>query len=198
MNILNKTCRHPHALWISITLIGVLLDQLTKLLVSANMALYDSIPVWEGVFHITYIQNRGAAWGMFADRRWVFLIISSITIVAMLAFFCLTKNRNLLLLSSVAMILSGGIGNMIDRLALGYVVDMIHVALINFPVFNVADCFVCVGAALLFIAVLFEKEEAPTAEDAAPVVKENGEGAPEEPFADTPEEHSEDNENDAV
>lgn len=164
MNIFNRTCRHPHILWIAITLIGVLLDQLTKLLVSGNMELYESIPVWEGVFHFTYIRNDGAAWGIFADQRWVFLITSSVTIIAMIAFLLLTKSRNPMIISAVAMILSGGIGNMIDRLAFGSVVDMIHVALINFPVFNVADCFVCVGAALLFLAVLLEKEDAPAAE----------------------------------
>ena len=80
VKIFNKTCRHPHLLWIVITLVGILLDQLTKLLVSGGMELYQSIPIWEDVFHITYIQNRGAAFGMLADRRWVFLIISTITI----------------------------------------------------------------------------------------------------------------------
>lgn len=159
MNVFNRTCRYPRLLWIAITILGILLDQLTKLIVSVNMALYESIPLWDGVLHITYIQNRGAAFGMLANQRWVFLIISSITIIVMLVFLSLTKSKNALLLSSVAMILSGGIGNMIDRLALGYVVDMIEFRLINFAVFNVADSFVCVGAALLFLAVLFEKED---------------------------------------
>ena len=159
MNIFNRTCRRPYLLWIIITIAGILLDQLSKLLVVRNMYLYESIPLWKGVLHITYIQNRGAAFGMLADQRWVFLIVSSITIVAMLVFLILTKSRNPLLLSSVAMILSGGIGNMIDRLALGYVVDMIEVRLINFAVFNVADSFVCVGAAILFLAILLEKED---------------------------------------
>ena len=164
MNIFNRTCRYPRILWIAVTLVGILLDQLTKLLVAGGMELYESIPLWNGVLHITYIQNRGAAFGMLADQRWVFLIISSITILAMLAFLILTKSKNPLLLSAVAMILSGGIGNMIDRLALGYVVDMIEVRLINFAVFNVADSFVCVGAALLFLVVLLEKEKTMTDE----------------------------------
>lgn len=181
MNIFNRTCRHPRILWIAITLAGILLDQLTKLLVSGGMALYESIPIWDGVLHITYIQNRGAAFGMLADHRWVFLIISSITILAMLAFLLLTRSRNPLLLTAVAMILSGGIGNMIDRLALGYVVDMIEVRLINFAVFNVADSFVCVGAALLFLTILLEKEGKPKKADGvgdgADTADENGEEA---------------------
>ena len=171
MNIFNRTCRRPYLLWIVITVVGILLDQLTKLLVVKNMYLYESIPLWRGVLHITYIQNRGAAFGMLADQRWVFLIVSSITIVAMLIFLILTKSRNPLLLSSVAMILSGGIGNMIDRLALGYVVDMIEVRLINFAVFNVADSFVCVGAAILFLAVLLEKGDERTPETVAAIDK---------------------------
>ena len=175
MNIFNRKCRHPHLLWTGVTVIGILLDQLTKLLVSGRMELYESIPIWENVLHITYIQNRGAAFGMLANHRWVFLVISCITILAMLAFLLLSKSRNPLLISSVAMILSGGIGNMIDRLALGYVVDMIEVRLINFAIVNVADSFVCVGAALLFLAVLLEKEaprdEAP-AEEAADLAED--------------------------
>ena len=165
-NLFNKTCRRPHLLWIVITLVGILLDQLTKLLVSGGMILYQSIPIWEGVLHITYIHNRGAAFGMLADQRWVFLIISTITIVAMVAFLLVTKTKNTMVLSSVAMILSGGIGNMIDRLALGYVVDMIEVRLIKFAIFNVADSFVCVGAALLFLSVLLEKPKPAAKADA--------------------------------
>ena len=167
MNVFNRTCRRPRLLWIAITLVGILLDQLTKLLVSGNMILHQSIPIWEGVLHITYIHNRGAAFGMLANHRWVFLIISTLTILVMLVYLFMTKSRNPLLLSAVAMILSGGIGNMIDRLALGYVVDMIEVRLINFAVFNVADSFVCVGAALLFLAILFEKQEPAAKADAA-------------------------------
>ena len=182
MNIFNRTCRFPRILWIAVTVVGILLDQLTKLLVSGGMALHESIPLWEGVLHITYIQNRGAAFGMLADQRWVFLIISTVTILGMLAFLILTKSRNPLLLTSVAMILSGGIGNMIDRLALGYVVDMIEVRLIKFAVFNVADSFVCVGAALLFLVVLLEKEapkeelSTEAAAEAAEDTTEDGDG----------------------
>ena len=166
MNIFNRTCRRPYLLWIIITIAGILLDQLSKLLVVRNMYLYESIPLWKGVLHITYIQNRGAAFGMLADQRWVFLIVSSITIVAMLVFLILTKSRNPLLLSSVAMILSGGIGNMIDRLGFGFyvnpetgmgeVIDFIAFPSIWDPIFNGADSFVCVGAGLLMLALVLD------------------------------------------
>ena len=159
MKVYQRSCKHPRILWIAITLAGIFLDQLTKLLVSGSMRLHESITVIPGLFSITYHQNRGAAWGMLADHRWVFILVSTITIAGLLAFLILTKRRDPLMLSALAMILSGGIGNMIDRLALGYVVDMIHAVFIDFPIFNVADSLVCVGAVLLFIAVLFEAKE---------------------------------------
>ena len=159
MKVYQRSCKHPHILWIAITLAGILLDQLTKLLVSGGMELHESITVIPGLFHITYHQNRGAAWGMLADQRWVFILVSTVTIVAILSFLIRTKRRDPLMITALAMILSGGIGNMIDRLALGYVVDMIHAVFIDFPIFNVADSFVCVGAALLFLSVLFEAKE---------------------------------------
>ena len=157
---MKHTCRHPKLLALLITAIGILLDQATKLLVSGTMELGESIPLIPGVLHLTYIQNRGAAFGMLADNRWVFLIVSTVTIVAITAYLALTKSRQPLYIVSLSMILSGGIGNMIDRLALGYVVDFIDFRLINFAVFNGADSFVCVGAALLFLAVLLEPKEA--------------------------------------
>ncbi len=153
---MKQTCRHPKLLALLITAVGILLDQATKLLVSGCMELGESIPLLEGVLHLTYIQNRGAAFGMLADNRWVFLIVSTVTILAIAAYLALTKSRQPLYIVSLSMILSGGIGNMIDRVALGYVVDFIDFRLINFAVFNGADSFVCVGAALLFLAVLLE------------------------------------------
>ncbi len=144
---------------LAVTLFGILLDQLTKLLVSGRMSLHQSIPVIEGVIHITYVQNRGAAFGMLSESRWVFLIASTVTIVAVAAYLILSKNENTLQVISLSMILSGGIGNMIDRLALGYVVDFIDFTLIDFAVFNGADSFVCVGAALLVLTLLLELRE---------------------------------------
>lgn len=156
---MKRTCRHPRLLALFVTLGGILLDQLSKLLTSTLMTLGESIPLWEGVLHITYIQNRGAAFGMLANSRWVFLTVSTVTILALAAYLAMTKRRDTLFLLSLSMILSGGIGNMIDRLALGYVVDFIDFRLIDFAVFNGADSFVCVGAALLVLAILFEKSE---------------------------------------
>ena len=177
---MKNQCKHPILLILSVTVIGILLDQLTKLLVSSYMELGESIPLIRDVLHITYIQNRGAAFGMLADNRWVFLIVSTVTILAIGLYLFLAKPKSTLLILSLSMILSGGIGNMIDRLALGYVVDMIDFCLINFAVFNGADSFVCVGAGLLFLAVLLEKDE-----PKAPAAEGGEADAPDEGGADT-------------
>ena len=134
-------------------LVGVGLDQLTKYLVVANMGLHESIAVIPGVFNFTYIQNDGAAFGMLDDQRWIFLVLSTVAIIGILGFMFWKKPQDKLLLASLILIVSGGIGNMIDRIALGYVIDFIDFC--AFPelwkwVFNVADSFVCIGAGLKF------------------------------------------------
>ena len=145
-------------IYAAIIFVGVGCDQLTKYLAASNLAIDASpdIKVWEGVFHIRCISNDGAAFGMLDDQRWVFMSISSIMIVALLAFLVLKyKSISKPLGSALALVISGGIGNMIDRIALGYVVDFIYFVPIDFPCFNVADSFVCIGAGLMFVAVLF-------------------------------------------
>jgi signal peptidase II len=121
----------------------------------------DTVPLIEGVLHLTYVENRGAAFGMLADHRYVFMTVSTLMIAVLCAVIYLGICENARYSASLAMIISGGIGNMIDRIACGYVVDFIDLRLINFAVFNGADSFVCVGAALLafFMIVDTVREE---------------------------------------
>lgn len=140
-------------------LVGVGLDQLTKYLVVANMGLHESIAVIPGVFNFTYIQNDGAAFGMLDDQRWIFLVLSTVAIIGILGFMFWKKPQDKLLLASLILIVSGGIGNMIDRIALGYVIDFIDFC--AFPelwkwVFNVADSFVCVGAGIMILWLILD------------------------------------------
>ena len=160
-------------LYAAIIVLGVGFDQLTKYTVAANLPIDRSadVPVWEGVFHLRCISNDGAAFGMLDDKRWIFMSLSTIAIVAMLAvLFVKRKSIPLSIGISMALVLSGGIGNMIDRIALGYVIDFIYFVPIDFPCFNVADSLVCIGAGLMFVFVLFskdpesQKEEAPASE----------------------------------
>lgn len=138
--------------------LAVLLDQLTKWLVVANMRVGETIPLWEGVFHFTFRTNTGAAFSLFdaPDQRWIFMTASTVGILFMLAYLLLARDNPFYIRYPLGMMIGGGIGNMIDRILNGYVVDMLDFRLINFPVFNVADCFVTVGATLLVVGVLYE------------------------------------------
>ena len=135
---------------------GIVLDQLSKLISVKLLAPIGSVPLWEGVLHLTYVENRGAAFGMLADHRWVFMSISTIAITAIAIYLYSGRNTSKLYTSALMLIVSGGIGNMIDRIALGYVVDFIDFALIDFAVFNIADSLVCIGAGLLVLALVLD------------------------------------------
>ena len=140
-------------------LVGVGLDQLTKYLVVSNMALHESIDIIPGVFRFTYIHNDGAAFGSLDNARWVFMVLSIVAIIGILVYMFWKKPQDKLMLSALILIVSGGIGNMIDRIALGYVIDFIDFC--AFPkvwmwVFNVADSFVCIGAGLLILWLVLD------------------------------------------
>lgn len=153
---MKKLSIKKYTLFSVIILLGIGIDQLTKLLSVKFLKPKGTVPIIEDVIHLTYVENRGAAFGMLSDSRWVFMIISTVAIIGMLFFLYSGLASNLLYEVSVAMVISGGIGNMIDRIALGYVVDMIDFRIINFAVFNGADSFVCVGAGLLVLALLLD------------------------------------------
>ena len=139
---------------------AVVLDQWTKALTVASIPLHSRVPFWDGLFHFTYLQNTGAAFSSFQGQQWLFALIFAVFTALLLVE--LRKNsmgfRPLERWCIVA-IWAGGLGNMIDRVRLGYVVDMIEVEFIRFPVFNVADCFITCGCVLLIAhLVLFNRE----------------------------------------
>ena len=134
-----------------IAAVAVILDQLSKLWVLRSFELGESREVLSGILNWTYIQNKGAALGMLSEHRWVFMILSAVLIAAILLFIVFSKDITRPLVVVLAMILGGGIGNMIDRFAYGYVIDFIDVKFLPFWkwIFNIADIFVTVGAVLL-------------------------------------------------
>ena len=149
------------AIIISVVLMLVVvgLDQLSKYLIISNLELHESIEIIPGVFNFTYIQNRGAAFGSFDEHRWIFLVLSTVMIVAILAFLFWKKPQDKLLLASLILITGGGIGNMIDRVCLGYVIDFLDFC--AFPnlwmwIFNVADACVCIGAGMLALWMILD------------------------------------------
>ncbi|MBR2466978.1 MAG: signal peptidase II [Clostridia bacterium] len=145
MNTRKKTIIE-YTVYTSIIVFGVILDQLTKWLAVKFLDPISTFPIIKDVFHFTFLKNRGAAFGMLSDRRWVFMTVSTVAILALAIFLYMRKSPNIWYAISISAIVSGGIGNMIDRIALGYVVDFIDVRLIDFAIFNIADCFVTVGA----------------------------------------------------
>lgn len=155
--------------WLLLIFLTVVLDQATKWYAYHDLRPIVSKPLWQGVFHLTYVENRGAAFGLFADSRAVFLVISSIAIPALLIYLLIHPGKAPLIDTGLCFIIGGGIGNMIDRIALGYVIDFLDFALIDFAVFNVADSFVSVGTALVVLALLIEiiREERAAKESAA-------------------------------
>lgn len=136
--------------------LAVGLDQLTKYLVVANIPLHTQVDVIPGLVHLTYAQNTGAAFSMLRGQQWLFAVIF-VVFTAALAYELWKNTLNLKSFERwcAAAVWAGGLGNMIDRLRLGYVIDMIEVEFIQFPVFNVADCFITCGAVLLIAHLIF-------------------------------------------
>ena len=151
-------------------LLGVpVVDQITKFWVDSQVRLGQSIPVWEDVFHITYIHNEGAAMGMMADNRWIFLVLSTIAILAICVYMIYARKKTASLEAvAFGMIAGGGVGNMIDRtffgekLFEGAVIDFFDFRLFSFWkwIFNVADIAVCVGVGLYALYILLDEVKA--------------------------------------
>lgn len=131
-------------------------DQITKLLVVENIPLFGNVPLIPGVVRLTYVQNTGAAFSLFQGMQWLFAILFVLLTAAIVwEYFKKPLPFTTLERWCIAAVYGGGLGNMIDRLRLGYVVDMIETEFITFPVFNVADSFITCGCILLLIHLAF-------------------------------------------
>ena len=135
-------------------------DQITKFLTVANIALYEDVPFIPGLLQLTYVQNTGAAFSSFEGQQWMFaLIFAAFTLGIFWEYFKQPMGFSTFERWCIAAVYGGGLGNMIDRVRMGYVVDMIETTFIEFPVFNVADCFITCGCiALMVHLILFNKE----------------------------------------
>ncbi len=153
-----------------LVVILVVLDQLVKFLVRANIPLGGAVPFLPRVMQLTYVRNTGAAFSLFAEHTWVLTLISLLVSVVLAVFLWRGALRHPFGRTALAVVLAGAVGNLIDRALLGYVTDMFETLFIRFAVFNVADiCVVLGGIALCVYLVLFyekyEKREKP--DDAA-------------------------------
>ena len=131
-------------------------DQITKYLTVANIALYEDVPFIPGLLQLTYVQNTGAAFSSFEGQQWLFALIF-VVFTGLILWEYRKKAMGFLPFERwcIAAIYGGGLGNMIDRVRMGYVVDMIETTFMDFPVFNVADCFITCGCILMMIHLIF-------------------------------------------
>ena len=143
-----------------IAIVVVLLDQISKHFVCTNLKPVGSVPIINGILNFTYVENRGAAFGMLSDNRIVFMVLSVLIIVVLGYIVAMYHGQSKLFDVCLGLIVGGGVGNMVDRAFLGYVVDFIDFCAFDFWVwvFNVADSAVVVGCILAIIFVLFDKK----------------------------------------
>ncbi|MCO4798973.1 MAG: signal peptidase II [Colwelliaceae bacterium] len=155
---------NPSLRWLWITVIFLILDQISKQWVAGSMELYQSINVFP-FFNITYAQNHGAAFSFLADQggwqRWFFTAIAAIASVVFLIWLKRTPNNQPILAASLACMLSGALGNLIDRALFGYVIDFLDLYAYGYhwPTFNIADSIIFIGAALMIIDSFKQEKE---------------------------------------
>lgn len=133
----------------------VVLDQVVKYLVRANIPLGGNAPFIPFILDLTYVQNTGAAFSLLRQHTWLLTLTSALVVLAMCALIVKGFFKNALGRWAAALVLAGGIGNLIDRVLFGFVTDMLKTVFMDFPVFNVADCCITLGVPLLFLYVWF-------------------------------------------
>ena len=157
---MNKYLCRPWVITL-MTLLLIFFDQATKGLAVRFLKGQEPFVIWDGVFELRYLENRGAAFGMLQGHQAFFLFTGLLVFAAALYFFRhVSADRKFFPIRMIAVfILAGALGNMADRLRLSYVVDFFYFRLIDFPIFNVADCYVSVGTAVLAVLILFYYKE---------------------------------------
>ena len=140
--------------------IGILvfiIDQLVKHLVVSTMHLGQSLPVIKGIFHITYVLNPGAAFGMLEHQRWFFIVVALAAVLLGAAFYKKLQQESFLMRSGAGLLLGGAVGNLADRIQSGLVVDFLDFRI--WPVFNIADIAICAGAGILIYDIWQRRNE---------------------------------------
>lgn len=147
-------------IWGIIIVIAIAFDQASKFYIHRHVEYLSMTPVIDKFFYITYTRNSGAAWGIFQNGRYFFIAVT--IVVSLVLLYMLIKNDNFILRLSLSFILGGAMGNFIDRVLVGSVVDFLdfHFGSYHFPTFNIADSFVVAGTFLLAYYILFiQKDE---------------------------------------
>ncbi|MBR7161417.1 MAG: signal peptidase II [Clostridia bacterium] len=146
-------------LWILIIVASVILDQVSKMIVVSTMDYNQSIVLIKNIISLRYIHNEGAAFGMLSGHRWIFMVITAAALIAMPIILYRYRKLHFLFGLSLSLFIGGAIGNMIDRVFLGYVVDFFEFTFVDFAIFNVADICVVCGAVIMMVYVIFFDKE---------------------------------------
>jgi len=150
--------------WLWLSILVLILDQLSKIWIDSNMSLYQSIPMFPG-FNITYAHNYGAAFSFLSDaggwQRWFFAVLAGSISIGLVVWIKRLKSEEILSAISLSLILGGAVGNLIDRVIYGYVIDFLDVyyQAWHWPVFNIADSAITVGVAFMFYESFTDKEQ---------------------------------------
>lgn len=145
-------------LYLILSILFVIADQVVKMWIVNNFSLHEGMEFMKGIVSILYVRNTGAAWGMFEGKMFFFYLITAVAVGTLLYLMFKEKGKSKLLLTAYSLILAGAVGNFIDRIRLGYVVDMFKFEFIDFPIFNVADICLTIGVIFLFYYVIFKEQ----------------------------------------
>ena len=145
-------------LYIPMIIILIIADQGLKFWISANIKLGTSQVILPNVLALTNVRNDGAAWSVLSGQQWFFTVITIVALGMMGYFFWKLRNDNLYL-SAISLLIAGTLGNFIDRIRLGYVVDMFETLFMNFPIFNVADMCLTFGVIIVIIALIKDEKD---------------------------------------
>lgn len=159
-----------------IAVISAVIDQLIKLHINSTVELYEVRKFIPKVLSITHVRNAGAAWSIMEGRTWFLILLPIAVIAAALVFMFINRRKSKLCLLSLALVLGGGIGNLIDRVRMHEVIDYLKLELFDFPIFNFADICVVIGAIMFAVYIFFFDES----EKKDKNVKENKEGTPDD------------------
>ena len=148
-------------IWSTFIILIIAIDQFTKLLIVKSLEVGDSIKVISNAIYITSHRNQGAAWGILQGKMWLFYIVTVVVLVILFMFFKNEGYGQPVIQLGLSLLIAGSIGNFIDRLFRGEVVDFIdtYIFSYNFPIFNVADAALTIGVIVLIIVILFEGKE---------------------------------------
>jgi len=135
----------------AIVIIVFILDQLSKVLALKYLAPVGSIPIIKNIFHLTYVENRGAAFGILQNQKLLFIVFA-LLVLSSIWFYAHNNKPDKIMVYGLSLVAGGALGNLADRIRLGFVVDYFHIA--NFPVFNIADFAVVIGIILISIFIL--------------------------------------------